>query len=63
MGNSTEAEMEPYVAPLIERLVPILLSPKTVRSLSENSAVTIGRLGAVCPTLVAPHLEVFISAW
>jgi len=25
--------------------------------------VTIGRLGLVCPQVVAPHLEVFISHW
>jgi transportin-1 len=61
--SGTETDMGPYVTPLIERLIPILLSPKAARSLTENSAVTIGRLGAVCPTFVAPHLEVFISAW
>lgn len=51
------------MTPLIERLVPVLLSPKSVKSLSENAAVTIGRLGLVCPQLVAPHLEIFIEAW
>ncbi|GAA5956019.1 hypothetical protein JCM8115_004388 [Rhodotorula mucilaginosa] len=57
------AEMEMWVNPLMERLVPILLSAKAARSLTENSAVTIGRLAIVCPQLVAPHLEVFVSAW
>ncbi len=57
------AELEMWVNPLMERLVPILLSAKAARSLTENSAVTIGRLAIVCPQLVAPHLEVFVSAW
>ncbi|BGP36860.1 hypothetical protein JCM10449v2_000762 [Rhodotorula kratochvilovae] len=57
------SDMEPWVNPLMERLVPILISSKAARSLTENSAVTIGRLAIVCPQLVAPHLEVFVSAW
>lgn len=47
----------------MQRLVPILLSNKAARSLAENSAVTIGRLGLVCPQLVAPHLEMFVRHW
>jgi transportin-1 len=57
------AEMEPWVQPLMEKIVPVLLSTKVARSLSENSAVTIGRLAMVCPAVVAPHLEVFVGAW
>mgnify|MGYP002477564668 CR=1 FL=1 len=57
------ADMEPFVNPLMERLVPILISSKAARSLTENSAVTIGRLAIVCPQLVAPHLQVFVQAW
>ncbi|GAA5857231.1 hypothetical protein JCM8547_009387 [Rhodosporidiobolus lusitaniae] len=56
-------DMEPWANPLMERLVPILLNAKAARSLTENSAVTIGRLAIVCPSLVAPHLQVFVSAW
>lgn len=57
------AEMEPWVQPLMERMVPVLLSAKAARSLTENSAVTIGRLAMVCPAVVAPHLEIFVGAW
>ncbi|GAA5977329.1 hypothetical protein JCM11641_000066 [Rhodosporidiobolus odoratus] len=57
------SDIEQWVNPLMERLVPILLSTKAARSLTENSAVTIGRLAIVCPSLVAPHLQVFVSAW
>ncbi|KAK4705916.1 transportin-1, partial [Phenoliferia sp. Uapishka_3] len=56
-------DMEPWVQPLMERIVPVLLSTKAARSLTENSAVTIGRLAIVCPGVVAPHLQVFVSAW
>lgn len=56
-------DMRQWVQPLMERIVPVLLSDKAARSLTENSAVTIGRLAIVCPEVVAPHLEVFVSAW
>lgn len=56
-------DMEQWVQPLMERIVPVLLSTKAARSLTENSAVTIGRLAIVCPAIVAPHLHVFVSAW
>ncbi|TIB33622.1 hypothetical protein E3P86_02950 [Wallemia ichthyophaga] len=52
-----------YVPSLTERLVPILLHPKSVKSLAENAAVTIGRIGLVCPEIVAPHLQVFAAQW
>lgn len=55
--------MEGYVAPLMDRLVPLLLSQKAARSLTENAAVTIGRLALVCPQMVAPHLGVFVKNW
>ncbi|KAJ1986624.1 hypothetical protein H4R33_003253 [Dimargaris cristalligena] len=53
------AEMQPWINPLLERLIPLLNNPKTARTLAENAAITIGRLGLVCPALVAPHLESF----
>ncbi|KAI5452311.1 hypothetical protein NCC49_000874 [Naganishia albida] len=55
--------LEPFVAPIIERLVPILCNPRSQRSLSENAAVTIGRIGLVCPAPIAPHLEHFAKQW
>lgn len=57
------AAMSDYVAPLMERLIPLLLNSRVVRSLTENAAVTIGRLALVCPQTVAPHLGVFIKPW
>lgn len=62
-GSTARQELEQWVNPLIQRLIPVLLNPKSVKSLSENAAVTIGRLGLVVPDMVAPHLEVFLEAW
>ncbi len=55
--------IEPFVDDLIKRLIPILLNSKSPKSLSENAAVTIGRLGLVAPDRVAPHLGTFAQAW
>jgi transportin-1 len=59
----SDQELHQWITPLMERLIPVLLNPKSVKSLTENAAVTIGRLGLVCPQLVAPHLEMFIERW
>jgi transportin-1 len=56
-------KLVPFVDDLLKRLVPILLNSKSPKSLSENAAVTIGRLGLVCPEQIAPHLAVFAHAW
>ncbi|ODO06999.1 hypothetical protein I350_04365 [Cryptococcus amylolentus CBS 6273] len=61
--SSDASPLEPFVPGLIQRLIPILTSPKSPKSLSENAAVTIGRLGLVCPALVAPELPNFAQAW
>lgn len=55
--------MTEYAQSMMERLVPLLLSQKAARSLTENAAVTIGRLSLVCPEYVAPHLGMFIREW
>jgi transportin-1 len=52
-----------WVPTLTQRLIPILLHPKAPRSLHENAAVSLGRIGLEHPQLVAPHLEVFAQAW
>ncbi|KAI0827995.1 ARM repeat-containing protein [Trametes gibbosa] len=58
-----DAEFQQWVHPLISRLVPILLHPKAPRSLHENAAVSIGRIGLMHPGLVAPLLPEFAQAW
>ncbi|KAF8637781.1 hypothetical protein AX17_002572 [Amanita inopinata Kibby_2008] len=58
-----DPEFRQWVNPLISRLIPILLHPKAPRSLHENAAVSIGRIGLMHPALVAPHLSEFAQAW
>ncbi|KAH7907343.1 armadillo-type protein [Hygrophoropsis aurantiaca] len=58
-----EPEFQRWVVPLISRLIPILLHPKAPRSLHENAAVSIGRIGLMHPALVAPHLPEFAQSW
>lgn len=55
--------LENSIPDIMNRLVPILLNPKSAKSLSENAAVTIGRLGLVAPGLLAPQLPTFAQAW
>ncbi|KAF7798984.1 hypothetical protein EIP86_010213 [Pleurotus ostreatoroseus] len=58
-----EPEFQQWVHPLISRLIPILLHPKAPRSLHENAAVSIGRIGLMHPHMVAPSLPEFAQAW
>ncbi|CDO74714.1 hypothetical protein BN946_scf184847.g22 [Trametes cinnabarina] len=58
-----DPEFQQWVHPLISRLIPILLHPKAPRSLHENAAVSIGRIGLMHPTLVAPLLPEFAQQW
>ena len=58
-----DAEFGQWVNPLIARLIPILLHPKAPRSLHENAAVSIGRIGLMHPGIVAPHLPEFAQSW
>lgn len=61
--RSDDAEFHQWVNLLIARLIPILLHPKAPRSLHENAAVSIGRIGLMHPLLVAPHLGEFAQSW
>ncbi|KAI8061151.1 armadillo-type protein [Gongronella butleri] len=56
-------EIQPYVDALLQRLFPLMVMPEIQRTLGENVAITIGRLGLVCPASVAPHLENFVHRW
>uniref|UniRef100_A0AAQ6A7B5 Transportin-1 n=1 Tax=Amphiprion ocellaris TaxID=80972 RepID=A0AAQ6A7B5_AMPOC len=57
------AEMQPYVGMVLPHLVEIINRPNTPKTLLENTAITIGRLGFVCPQEVAPQLQHFIRPW
>ncbi|XP_046544808.1 LOW QUALITY PROTEIN: transportin-1-like [Haliotis rubra] len=57
------ADMQPYVQLALGHLVDIINRPNTPKTLLENTAITIGRLGLVCPQEVAPMLQQFIRQW
>lgn len=56
-------EMARYAPVVLERLITLINSPGHNRSLMENCAITLGRLGLACPEVVAPHLERFVRSW
>lgn len=60
---SDEAEFRQWVHPLVSQLIPILRHPKAPPNLLEDAAVSIGRIGLMHPTLVAPLLPEFAHAW
>ncbi|XP_042899657.1 transportin-1 isoform X2 [Parasteatoda tepidariorum] len=56
-------DMKPYVLMVLTQLINIINRPNTPKTLLENTAITIGRLGYVCPADVAPMLQQFIRPW
>uniref|UniRef100_A0A2R5LBL4 Putative nuclear transport receptor karyopherin-beta2/transportin importin beta superfamily n=2 Tax=Ornithodoros turicata TaxID=34597 RepID=A0A2R5LBL4_9ACAR len=56
-------DMKPYIPMVLSQLVTIINRPNTPKTLLENTAITIGRLGYVCPEEVAPMLQQFIRPW
>lgn len=63
LQSHDDPDFQVWVPDLLAKLMAVLVHPKCVKSLSENAAVTIGRLGLVATPLVAPHLPVFIEPW
>lgn len=51
--------MVPYIDRLFHRLVAIIQAPNIPPSLTENAAITVGRLGLGCCEELAPHLATF----
>jgi len=56
-------DMQPFVLPIIQRLIPIMNKLTLNRNLLENTAIALGRMGLVAPEIVAQHLEEFIQPW
>lgn len=56
-------EMQPYVPIILNQLVITMNRTNTPKTLLENTAITIGRLGYVCPQDVAPLLQQFVRMW
>jgi hypothetical protein len=59
MGEETKK----YVHQVLDQLIQIINRQSTPKTLLENTAITLGRIGAVCPQEVAPHLQLFIRPW
>ncbi|CAG0890893.1 unnamed protein product [Darwinula stevensoni] len=57
------SEMNSYIPMILNQLIMIINRPNTPKTLLENTAITIGRLGYVCPDDVAPYLGQFIRPW
>uniref|UniRef100_T1GZD4 Transportin-1 n=1 Tax=Megaselia scalaris TaxID=36166 RepID=T1GZD4_MEGSC len=53
-------ETKPYISIVLKELISIINRPNTTKTLLENTAITIGRLGYVCPVEVAPYLQEFV---
>lgn len=56
-------EMAAYIPSILQPLIHIINRVNTPKTLLENTAITIGRMGLVCPTIVAPHLQQFVRPW
>lgn len=57
------AGMKAYLSLVLGQLIENINRPGTPKTLLENTAITIGRLGLVCPEAVAPFLSRFICMW
>ncbi|XP_060536964.1 transportin-1 [Cylas formicarius] len=57
------AETRPFIPLVLNQLIDIINRPDTPKTLLENTAITIGRLGYVCPHDVAPMLQQFVRQW
>ena len=56
-------ELAPFLPSIVDRLIPLINHREIPKTLRENVAITLGRLGLVLPSAVAPHLEHFADAW
>ena len=57
------ADMKEYIPPLLPPLISVINRPNAPKTLLENTAITIGRMGLVCPGEVAPSLNQFVRPW
>jgi transportin-1 len=59
LGDNTR----PFIPLVLSKLIIIINRPNTPKTLLENTSITIGRLGYVCPVEVAPYLQEFVRQW
>lgn len=58
-----QSDVKQYLSMVLFRLIDNINRPITPKTLLENTAITLGRLGYVCPNEVAPYLGQFIRVW
>ena len=56
-------DMKEYIPILLPPLITIINRANSPKTLLENTAITIGRMGLVCPNEVAPTLNQFVRPW
>ncbi len=57
------ADMKQYLPLVLLKLIENINLETTPKTLLENTAITIGRLGLVCPNEVSPYLNQFVRVW
>ncbi|KMY97903.1 transportin-1 isoform X1 [Drosophila simulans] len=56
-------ETKPYARLLLSELIILMNRQNIPKNLSNNAAITLGRLGNACPAEVAPYLPEFLRQW
>jgi transportin-1 len=57
------ANLQNYIATLLQYLIPIINSDNPQPNLAENPSITLGRLGRQCPAAVALRLNEYGARW
>ena len=55
--------MAPFCTTILVPLIETINRPHTPKTLYENTAITLGRVGLVCPHEVSQFLPQFIRQW
>ena len=55
--------MEPFIPKLMERFIDIMNHPHMPKSVSENAAIALGRLGLECSHLLSDSLGQYCESW
>lgn len=56
-------EIQKYLNAIVPQLVECIRSNLAQRTLLENTAITLGRLGLMCPDEMAPFVKSFVKPW
>ena len=60
---SMNDRMSPYAPSMLEALLPVLQANRISQNVSDNAAITLGRLANACPDVVAHFLPQILVAW